>query len=49
MHPHIAEYLDCYRNRENVDYAVMISGRWGAGKTYFVKEYLAGSGKEGKD
>lgn len=36
----IAEYLDAYRTYTDIDYAVMISGPWGCGKTHFVREYL---------
>lgn len=32
--------LDYYLERDNPDYAVMITGKWGTGKTYFIKEYI---------
>ena len=32
--------LDYYLERDNPDYALMITGKWGTGKTYFVKEYI---------
>lgn len=37
---HIAEYLQHYRNLESPDFAVMVSGSWGSGKTHFVKTLL---------
>ena len=47
---HIEEFLDYYLNKEqSPDYAVLITGCWGAGKTYFVKKCLAGNVPEGKD
>lgn len=36
---HITDYLDAYRRMENVDFAVMITGTWGSGKTEFVKSW----------
>ncbi len=39
---HITNYLDYYLNRENnfPNYAVLIRGNWGCGKTWFVKKYI---------
>ena len=37
----IAEYLDAYLAMKNVDFAVMINGPWGCGKTYFIKDYIS--------
>ena len=38
---HIASYLDGYLNAANKpDYAVLITGDWGSGKTHFIKKYL---------
>lgn len=36
---HIEEYLDYYCDDQLNDYAVLIKGDWGAGKTWFIKEY----------
>ena len=34
---HIEEFLDYYLNVEqSPDYAVLITGCWGSGKTYFI-------------
>ena len=44
---HIREFLDFYLGRpesklkcENTDYAVLITGCWGSGKTHFIRNYL---------
>lgn len=37
---HIAEILINYVNEDIYNYAVMIDGAWGCGKTHFVKEFL---------
>lgn len=47
---HIEEFLDYYLNVEqSPDYAVLITGCWGSGKTYFIRQYLGGDRKEIKD
>lgn len=47
---HIEEFLDYYLNVEqSPDYAVLITGCWGSGKTYFIRRYLEGKGAAGKD
>lgn len=46
----IKKFIEYYIEKElNPDYAVLISGCWGSGKTYFVKKCLAGNVPEGKD
>lgn len=40
---HIVKYLDWYKRADNVDTAVMISGPWGCGKSFFIDAWLAGS------
>ncbi len=37
----IAEYLDAYLAMKEIDFAVMISGPWGCGKTHFINQYLS--------
>lgn len=44
---HIEEYLDYYCNDRLNDYAVLIKGNWGAGKTWFIKEYEKKLKKDG--
>ena len=47
---HIEKFLDYYLNKEqSPDYAVLITGCWGSGKTYFIRKYLEGKGAAGKD
>lgn len=44
---HISEFLDYYLEKEtSPDYAVLITGCWGSGKTYFIRKYLKGKGTE---
>jgi len=37
---HIEKYLNAYREMNDVDFAVMITGPWGCGKTHFIEDYL---------
>src|SRR5690606_33031864 len=38
---HIEEYLDYYFDgTKSFEYAVLLNGAWGSGKTWFVKKYL---------
>lgn len=47
---HIAKFLDGYLNSANKpDYAVLITGDWGSGKTYFIQKYLGDDKKIVKD
>ena len=47
---HIADFLEVYLNAANKpDYAVLITGDWGSGKTHFIKKYLGGDKKIVKD
>ena len=38
----IKAYLDDYIRQPKPDFAVMITGQWGTGKTYFIKKYIEG-------
>ncbi len=40
MNKHIENYLDLYLEREDVEYATLLTGKWGCGKTYFIKNYI---------
>ena len=41
---HITAFLDYYLNEcQNPDYAVLLTGCWGSGKSYFIRKYLAGN------
>jgi hypothetical protein len=45
----IREFLDFYcDNKARLDYAVLIDGPWGCGKTHFVKTYLADRDEKAK-
>lgn len=37
MNENIAKFLDDYMRNHDPQYAVMLTGRWGCGKTFFVK------------
>lgn len=37
---HLKEYLDYYRNLEHPEFAVLITGEWGTGKTYQVRQAI---------
>ena len=50
MHPFIEEYLNDYIASQDFDYAMMLTGEWGSGKTYFIGDFIGRSlkTKEGK-
>ncbi|MGB3389317.1 MAG: hypothetical protein WBA88_15170 [Pseudaminobacter sp.] len=37
---HLKEYLDYYRSRKEPHYAVLVTGDWGTGKTYQVRQAI---------
>ncbi len=38
---HIEEYFDYYFDaKKNFEYAVLLNGAWGSGKTWFIKKYI---------
>jgi hypothetical protein len=38
---HIEEYLNFYYKKDNaVSFAVLLKGKWGCGKTYFIKKHI---------
>ena len=39
---HIKKFLDDYLAKSSNDYAVLITGCWGSGKTYFISRYMGG-------
>lgn len=49
MNSHIKNYLDSYVIFDNPQYAVMIKGDWGSGKTHFIKEYIKEFNEENKE
>ena len=40
MNKHIVEYLDYFNEIQNPQYAVLLIGKWGCGKTYFIKNLI---------
>ncbi|RLD63090.1 MAG: hypothetical protein DRJ01_04645 [Bacteroidetes bacterium] len=40
MNQHIKEYLEYFIELENPQYAVLLKGNWGCGKTYFIKRII---------
>ncbi|KOT14533.1 hypothetical protein AC245_04160 [Haemophilus parainfluenzae] len=49
MNKHIEKYLDLYLDREDVEYATLLIGEWGCGKTFFIKNYIENIQKSQKD
>lgn len=49
MNKHIEKYLDLYLEREDVEYATLLIGEWGCGKTFFIKNYIENIQKSQKD
>ena len=46
---HIEKYLDYYFDgRKKLEYAVLLNGAWGSGKTWFVKKYIEKQISNGK-
>ncbi|WP_295056023.1 P-loop NTPase fold protein, partial [Sulfuricurvum sp.] len=37
---HIKEYLSNYLILSNPEYAILLSGNWGSGKTYFIENFI---------
>ena len=50
----LIDYLDFYASINNPQFAVLINGKWGSGKTFFIKEWVdknngIGEGNESKN
>ncbi len=43
---YIKNYLDSYVEFDNPQFAVMLNGKWGGGKTWFIKKYIEDKKKE---
>ena len=37
---HIEEYLNNYLSLENPEYAILLNGKWGSGKTHFIQSFM---------
>lgn len=42
MNENVSIFLDAYMLNPDPQYAVMLTGRWGCGKTYFIRKWLDG-------
>lgn len=40
MNKHITENISYYLSLEQPEYAILISGKWGSGKTYFIDDFI---------
>lgn len=40
MNSHIKKYLDLYLDKKDTEFAILISGKWGSGKTHFINNYI---------
>lgn len=49
MNDNIAKFLDGYMKNADPQYAVMLTGSWGCGKTFFVDQWMKGLEKAGED
>lgn len=41
MNDHIIDYINYYLTLDKPEFAVLLSGAWGSGKTYFINKYIA--------
>ncbi len=46
MNKHIEENLKRYLKQKDPEYAVLLTGKWGSGKTYFIDEFIKGCEKD---
>jgi hypothetical protein len=40
MNENIKKYLDHYLSIKSPEFAILLNGKWGSGKTYFIQEYI---------
>lgn len=40
MNDHINMNLEKYIDLDNLEYAILLSGKWGSGKTYFIDTFI---------
>lgn len=48
MSSHIEKYLDLYLEKQDTEYATLITGKWGCGKTYFINHYIENKSQDHK-
>lgn len=46
---HVTEYLGQYIDKKNPEFAVLLTGKWGIGKTYFIDAYIENYERERKE
>ena len=49
MNENIRKFLNGYMKNADPQYAVMLTGHWGCGKTFFVDQWMKGLEKAGED
>ena len=50
LNNHIVKYLDYYVSLQTPpNFAILLRGRWGSGKSWFVKKYIKDHNKKNKD
>ena len=49
MNENIKQFLDDYLSNPSPHYAVMINGKWGCGKTYFIQKWIEETNKQKAD
>ncbi len=40
VNQHIIDYLNHYLSSDSREFAVLLTGKWGCGKSYFINEYI---------
>ena len=40
MNEHISEFLEYYIKLENPQFAILLNGEWGTGKTFFIQQQI---------
>lgn len=43
---HITGYLEQYINRNNSEFSVLLTGKWGVGKTFYIKNFIKKTEKD---
>ncbi len=46
---HVVDYLQYYCESSTTDFAILVNGKWGAGKSHLVKEFLTDWAKQATD
>ena len=46
MNKHIKKYLESYLTLDKPEFAILLTGKWGSGKTYFIDKFIKDNKKE---